>query len=93
MLGGFVYRIVNILVFGGFFIRKLSVDKEGVWSEFNFYAFVNNVISGEWAIKTRRFINDITQVAKEHRQQLERQKRNEEIMMFQRYSIKRGRRF
>jgi competence protein CoiA len=71
----------------------VKIGSSAIVAEMTQNAFVNNVISGEWAVKTKQFINYITQVAKEHRQQLERQKRTEEIMMFQRYSVRRGRRF
>ena len=71
----------------------VKIGRSAVVAETSQNEFVNNVISGEWAVKTRQFISYITQVAKEQRQQLEREKRNQEIMMFQRYSIRKGRRF
>jgi hypothetical protein len=71
-----------------------KIGRSAIVAEMTQNAFVNNVISGEWVVKTRRFIYDITQVAKEQRQQLERQKtRSEQFGTFLRYSVQRRRRF
>lgn len=71
----------------------VKVGSNAIVAEVTQNAFVNDVISGEWVVKTRQMINYITQVSKEHQQRLEREKRNEEIWRFKTYSIPRGRRF
>lgn len=71
----------------------VKIGKSAIVAEMTQNAFVNNVISGDWSVKTKQFIKDITQVAKEHQQQLERQKRREEIWAFQTYSARKGRRY
>jgi hypothetical protein len=72
----------------------VKIDRSAVLAEMTQNAFVNSVISDEWAVKTRQFINEITQVAMEHRQQLERQQtRSEQLQTFLKYSVQRRRRF
>lgn len=72
----------------------VKIGSSAVVAEMTQNAFINSVISGDWAIKTRQFLNDITQVAKEYQQQFERQPtRSEQFQTFMRYSVKRRRRF
>lgn len=71
-----------------------KIDRNAIIAEVTQDEFINDVISGEWALRRRQIINDIIQDAKEQRQQLERQKtRSEQIQTFLRYSMKRRRRF
>lgn len=70
-----------------------KIGRSAIVAEMTQNAFVNDVISGEWAVKARQIINYITQVSKEHQQRLERERRNEEIWRFKTYSLPRGRRF
>jgi competence protein CoiA len=75
-------------------LLPVKIGSSAVIAEITENAFVNSVINGEWAVKTRQFINDITQVAKEHRQQLKRQQtKGEQLNTFLRYSVQRRRRF
>lgn len=72
----------------------VKIGTSAIVAEMTQNAFVNNVISGEWAVRTRQFINDMTQVAKDLRQQLERQQtKSEQFQTFLRYSLQRRRRF
>lgn len=71
----------------------VKIDRSAVVAELTQNAFVNSVISGEWAVKSRQFIIYITQVAKEHQKQLERQTRSEQFERFLRGSVLRRRRF
>lgn len=72
----------------------VRIGSSAVVAELTKNAFINSVINGDWAIKTKRFINDITQVAREHRLKLERQQtRSEQLQTFLKYSVQRRRRF
>lgn len=73
---------------------SVKIGRSAVVAEMTQNAFVNSVISGDWSIKAKQFITDITQVAQEQRQQLERQQtRSEQFQTFLKYSVKRRRRF
>jgi hypothetical protein len=72
----------------------VKIGNSAVVAEFTHNAFVNSVLSDEWAVRTASFIKDIVQVANENRQQLERQRtRSEQLHAFLKYSMHKRRRF
>lgn len=75
------------------------IGRYAVLAEIKRKTFINTVINGEWLLRTRNFMNDISQVNQEWQDQQARQKRQQDYINFEKFSRavrsqqRRGRRF